>query len=405
MPDHIIHCPDAPLEIIRLLTAHGHSAYAVGGCVRDTLLGAQPHDWDITTSALPEETLEIFKSYHTIPTGLQHGTVTVMIDHEPYEITTFRIDGAYSDSRHPESVTFSSRVADDLARRDFTINALAWNEKDGIVDCYDGISDLGKRMIRAVGVAKERFEEDALRILRGYRFASQLDFEIEQETHRALISEAPRLENISRERVSAEMRRLVTYGAAPRVLRMLEEDKIFGYVFVGAPYALPRISDRIAELTPEFEDRFAFLLYECDKETVRTYLHGLRLSNRQFDDILKLCDRDGLITAQFDDVAYHARRLLAAYGELTERALKIAALYGKDVTALSQQIARARKNGDPLTLSALAVTGKDLIAEKIATGKEVGATLSALLDLVLHDPSMNDRETLLSAARKCAENL
>ena len=164
-----LNCPKEPAEILARLSAAGYRAYAVGGCVRDTLLGIVPHDWDITTSALPEEILAVFADEHTIPTGLKHGTVTVMKNHMPFEVTTFRIDGAYTDSRHPESVTFSDRISDDLSRRDFTINALAWSKDSGVVDCFSGIQDLENRLIRAVGEPEKRFEEDALRILKNGR--------------------------------------------------------------------------------------------------------------------------------------------------------------------------------------------------------------------------------------------
>ena len=180
-PEYIKNC-------IEMLEAAGYSAYAVGGAVRDSLLGKEPSDWDVTTSAKPEETLDVFKNFRTIPTGIKHGTVTVLENdgkkYIPVEITTFRIDGEYRDSRHPESVEFSKDVRDDLSRRDFTVNAMAFNEKEGIIDVFGGQNDLEKCIIRAVGDPEKRFSEDALRILRAFRFASQLEFEIEESTDR-----------------------------------------------------------------------------------------------------------------------------------------------------------------------------------------------------------------------------
>lgn len=392
-------CPAEIREVLTRLTEAGYRAYAVGGCIRDTLLGEKPNDWDVTTSALPEEVLEVFKNEHTIPTGLKHGTVTVMKNHSPIEITTFRIDGAYSDSRHPEKVTFSDRIADDLSRRDFTINALAWNRESGVVDCFDGVSDLHKGLIRAVGDPQKRFEEDALRILRAYRFSARLGFSIEENTRKALISEAPRLKNISRERISSEFCRLTVAKDARTVLEMLEADGILPYIFAGAPYTLPSgdVIARIDSLPPEFEDRIGCLLYGCSRSDAEAWLHGLRLSNKQFRDITVLADLDRKIPAP--DTDYEARKLLAAYGDLTERALSVAALHGLDTQNKASLVKRARESNDCVSIGALAISGSDLITNKIASGPQIGKILSALLDVVLKDPSQNTPEALLSKAK------
>lgn len=399
-------CPKEIAEVLQRLTSAGHRAYAVGGCIRDTLLGEIPNDWDVTTSALPEEVLEVFGDERTIPTGLKHGTVTVMKNRSPIEITTFRIDGAYSDSRHPEQVTFSDRISDDLSRRDFTVNALAWNKENGIVDCFDGISDLKAGVIRAVGVPEKRFEEDALRILRAYRFSARLGFAIEEKTRNALISGAPRLKNISRERISSEICRLVIAKDAYSVLKMLEADGIFPYIFDGAPYKLPSdaVLHRINELPTEFEDRLGFLLRGSSEEDIQAWLKGLRLSNRQFRDIMTLADTEAMVpTAPATE--YESRKLLSSYGDLTERALHIASLHGVDTDQTAAEVARAQKNGDCVSIGALAVGGKDLIAEGIASGAALGKILSGLLELVLHDPSKNTRESLLFEAKSIADAL
>lgn len=401
--DIVLDCPKEPSEILERLSAKGYSAYAVGGCVRDTLLGILPHDWDITTSALPEEILAVFSDEHTIPTGLKHGTVTVMKNHMPFEVTTFRIDGAYSDSRHPESVTFSDRISDDLSRRDFTINALAWNRENGIVDCFSGIEDLEKGLIRAVGTPEKRFEEDALRILRGYRFASQLGFEIEENTRKALISESPRLKNISRERVSAEFCRLITSKGAIRVLEMLESDGILPYILSGEPYHLPPrdVLCRLDTLPGELEDRLALLLRGNEPEAVREWLRSLRLSNKQYGDIVTLADLDGL--SSLPQNAYGGRKLLSACGVLAERMLSVAACHGADVEALMTATRAAAAQNDPVTVGALRIGGKDLITEGIAKGAEIGRILAELLELVLSDPARNTREQLLTEARRLSE--
>ena len=203
-----IDLPDKVTYIIETLTEHGFEAYAVGGCVRDMMLGRKPMDWDITTSAKPEQVKELF--YHTIDTGIQHGTVTVMLSHEGFEVTTYRIDGEYEDARHPKEVLFTSNLLEDLKRRDFTINAMAYNEKDGLVDAFDGQKDLERGMIRCVGVAEERFSEDALRMLRAVRFAAQLDFQIEEKTKAAIKKLAPNIAKVSAERIQTELVKLLT---------------------------------------------------------------------------------------------------------------------------------------------------------------------------------------------------
>ena len=197
-------------EIISRLESFGYKGYAVGGCVRDSLLGKNPYDWDITTNAHPEKTCEIFKDYPIIPTGLKHGTVTVRVGKKNYEVTTFRCDGEYFDSRHPESVGFVNDISEDLKRRDFTINAIAYNENDGLIDLYGGLFDLNNKIIRAVGNSYDRFTEDALRILRGVRFSAQLGFSVEEETLKAMNLLSKNLNKVSVERVFVELEKLLT---------------------------------------------------------------------------------------------------------------------------------------------------------------------------------------------------
>ena len=191
--------PKAVSIILHTLNEAGHEAYAVGGCVRDAMLGRTPEDWDITTSAQPQQVKELFR--RTVDTGIQHGTVTVLIQDGGYEVTTYRIDGSYEDGRHPTQVAFTSLLSEDLRRRDFTINAMAYHPEEGLIDLYGGQQDLENRIIRAVGVPEERFQEDALRIMRAIRFAAQLNFDIEPDTFQAIRKFAERLELISRERI------------------------------------------------------------------------------------------------------------------------------------------------------------------------------------------------------------
>ena len=206
-------------NLIARLEQAGYSAYAVGGCVRDSLLSLQPHDWDLCTSALPEQMLEVFRGEHVAETGLKHGTLTVIVGHVPYEITTFRTDGNYTDHRHPDSVSFVKDVAGDLSRRDFTVNAMAYSDRTGLVDLFGGQEDLARRVIRCVGVPRERFREDALRILRALRFASVFDFSLDPETEEALRALAPTLENVAAERIREELLKLLCGPGAGRILR------------------------------------------------------------------------------------------------------------------------------------------------------------------------------------------
>ena len=210
-----ISMPDKVKEIIRTLRGAGFEAWAVGGCVRDSILGREPGDWDITTSALPEQTKELFS--RTFDTGIQHGTVTVLLEGEGFEVTTYRIDGAYEDSRHPTEVTFTRNLREDLLRRDFTINAMAYSDEEGLVDIFGGLEDLERGVIRCVGNARERFREDALRILRGVRFAAQLGFELEEETREGMRALAPTLQKISAERIQAELVKLLVSPHPERI--------------------------------------------------------------------------------------------------------------------------------------------------------------------------------------------
>ena len=216
MEEYDIRLPQKVNRIITSLQNAGFEAYAVGGCVRDSILGREPGDWDITTSAMPEETKALFEK--TVDTGIEHGTVTVLLEREGFEVTTYRIDGKYEDSRHPKEVTFTRSLKEDLLRRDFTINAMAYNEKNGLVDIFGGLRDLKERKIRCVGDAKARFSEDALRILRGIRFAAQLGFSIDEETKAGMEKLAPTLKNISAERIQTELVKMLI-SRRPELIR------------------------------------------------------------------------------------------------------------------------------------------------------------------------------------------
>ena len=280
--------------IIKKIRERGFEAFAVGGCVRDTLLGRTPGDWDITTSAKPEEVKEIFGK--TVDTGLQHGTVTIIKNRKGYEVTTYRIDGEYRDGRHPDSVEFTSSLLEDLKRRDFTINAMAYSHETGIVDAFDGMGDLEKKVIRCVGCPRDRFTEDALRILRAIRFAAQLGFSIEGETYGAIREIAPNLKNVSKERIQVELTKLLT-SAHPEKISMVEDTGISPYVTGDFPLVFQTERERMAGgtsgpepfsclalLPPEKSMRWAGFLRHMEPDMVRRILKGLKLDNETVDN-------------------------------------------------------------------------------------------------------------------------
>lgn len=268
---------------INLLQSAGFEAYAVGGCVRDSLLGKTPNDWDITTSAKPEDMKSVFADFHCIDTGIKHGTVTVVIDGEPLEITTFRLDGEYEDNRHPKSVTFTSDLGADLGRRDFTVNAMAYSKMTGTVDLFGGQNDLKNGIIRCVGDPDRRFNEDALRILRALRFASALDFEIEEKTAQSLLKNRALLGNISEERIAKELLKLVCGKGAKRILtdfapvlfEILPELQPMYKNSHDNPHHCYDIYEHtliaVESIDSEPTLRFAMLLHDCGKPAVKKF--------------------------------------------------------------------------------------------------------------------------------------
>ena len=381
--------------ILDRLAEAGFDAYVVGGSLRDSMLGKEAHDWDVTSGATPDEVIALFSpDLHVIPTGLKHGTVTVVSEGDPIEITTFRTDGEYIDSRRPESVTFSKNVEDDLSRRDFTVNAMAYNDRRGLVDLFGGKIDLERRIIRCVGDPEKRFSEDALRIMRAFRFSSQLGFEIEKKTLTAAHSMKNGLKNIAKERIGNEFLRLLSGVAAKDSL--LKMGDILDII-------IPKTLDtqrfeKIDDLSRDAILRLAFLLCGASDEEIRDASHSLKLSSKQTQRLMKLSspptekDLENLTEAR-------ARRLLAAYGEDTLAVTEIAThLYQIDA-ASTEILCRVVSEDPPVTLDRLAVNGSDIIKEGIASGRDVGRILSKLLDEVIENPERNDREILLGMAK------
>ena len=261
--------------IIDKLTYHGYEAYIVGGCLRDMLIGRAPSDFDVTTSALPDDILRVFSDMRTIPTGLKHGTVTVLSEGNPIEVTTFRTDGEYLDSRHPESVSFTSNICDDLSRRDFTVNAIAYNERGGIIDPFGGKADIKSKLLRAVGNPEARMREDALRIMRALRFSAQLGFSIEKNTLLALKSTKEGLANVSRERIGVEMAKLITADKPESALRTIIDTGVSSYV-LGDYIPSEQTLSALNFLPTDFFTRFSALLWNCNGERARKILSSLK---------------------------------------------------------------------------------------------------------------------------------
>lgn len=437
-----IEIPKNAKMILDTMHDAGYEAYIVGGCVRDAILGKEPSDWDITTNALPAQVKELFR--RTIDTGIEHGTVTVMAGKEGYEVTTYRIDGKYEDSRHPSEVTFTRDLLEDMKRRDFTINAMAYNEEEGLVDRFGGIEDLNNRIIRCVGEPTERFTEDALRIMRAVRFAAQLDYDIEEKTVAAIKELSPTLKKISAERIQTELVKLLT-SDHPEKIRLAYELGITAVVLpefdrcmetgqknihhmynVGEHtiVALENIrNDKLLRLTMLMHDFGKPATITIDEEGVTHFKGHAALGSKMAKDILKRLkfDRD-TIDRVSNLVKYHddryepspsvIRRAINRVGE-EDFPLLFDIRYADTMaqsTYMRQEklllIEETRKvyqdiidKKDCVSLKSLAVNGKDLISLGIKPSKQMGDILKAMLEDVLEDPSRNTKDYLLEPER------
>jgi len=457
----VIELPKQVKQIITTLQEHGYEAYAVGGCVRDAMLGKEPQDWDITTSALPMQVKSLFR--RTVDTGIQHGTVTVLLDKEGFEVTTYRVDGKYEDGRHPKEVAFTASLTEDLKRRDFTINAMAYNEKEGLVDLFSGAEDLDRGIIRCVGVAKERFSEDALRILRAFRFSAQLDFTIEEETLAAAKELAGTLRKISAERIYAELTKLllsehpgrlltayecdITEVILPEFDRMCETPQRHPahYTNVGL-HSLDtvRTVKRMSEYggtagfsSEEFRYlRLAALFHDVGKPDCRStdtevidHFHGHAEAGA--DSVKKILRRLKADNATIDTVSrlvrWHDYPFVPEERPMRRAMHKIGAdlipllleLRRGDLVAHTEpyrtegpenlrkvwQVFLGIKSREECTsLKDLAINGSDLIAAGFAPGKELGEVLNRLLLSVIEAPELNQKEVLLAEAKKKRES-
>lgn len=442
----MIQLPEKVKFILDTLHCAGYEAYAVGGCVRDSILGRNPDDWDITTSAQPLQVKALFR--RTIDTGIQHGTVTVLLQKEGFEVTTYRIDGEYEDSRHPKEVIFTSNLAEDLKRRDFTINAMAYNEEEGIIDLFDGMGDIERGMIRAVGMAKERFSEDALRMMRAVRFAAQLGYRIEEETEEAIKELAPNLQNISAERIQVELIKLivsphpdklrvmydtgVTKVILPEFDRMMETEQ-------NNPHHCYSVGEHtlhsLLYVEPDKVLRLSMLFHDMGKPETKTtdekgvdHFHGHAvISSELSKKILRRLKFDNDTIAKVSrTVLYHdykmaltaksVRRGIHKVGEdifpnlfavkyadicaqsMFRREEKLA-----ELSELKQIYEEIQEKKQCVSLKDLAINGSDLIAMGRKPGKEIGVILGQLLEAVLEEPELNTKEKLTEYMKRTGE--
>lgn len=427
--------------ILKVLKEHGYEAYAVGGCVRDSVMGIEPKDWDIASNAVPAAIKELFP--RTVDTGLRHGTVTVLFEREAFEVTTFRIDGVYGDNRHPEQVEFTGHLEEDLRRRDFTINAMAWNEERGLVDPFGGIRDIAEGCIRCVGDPSERFREDALRMLRAVRFAAKLGFTIEPDTKKAIAENNDLIAHISSERIREELTGILTSdhpmefmllrdtGLLVRI--MPEVDACFN-TKQNNPHHIYDVGEHSIHAVAAIEAgkclRWAMLLHDIGKAVTRTtdekgvdhfyghavkstemaetILRRLKFDNRSMDIILRLIKyHDREIVPQPSAVS----RAVNVIGEnvfihlLKVKRADMSAQNQEDIEKGLETVGLIERlylelleKNNCMKLKDLAIDGRDLIKAGFMEGPEIGRTLSVLFDRVLEDPVLNDREILMGMA-------
>ena len=430
--------PEKVNTIIHTLQEKGFEAYAVGGCVRDSILGRVPDDWDITTSATPMETKALFA--RTFDTGIEHGTITVLIDKDAFEVTTYRVDGKYEDSRHPSEVTFTRSLQEDLLRRDFTINAMAYNDIEGLVDIFGGLEDLNQKTIRCVGDAMARFGEDALRILRAVRFAAQLGFEIEEDTQRGITELAPTLANISAERIQVELIKMLT-SPNPGMLKSAYELGITKVIlpefdtmmqttqenphhkYSVGEHTLKAIgairADKVLRLTMLFHDIAKPMMKTMDENGVAHFkMHDSKGAEMTKQLLRRLKFDKDTMNKVVRLVQYHEYRMPAEPKNVRRAMNKI----GEDLfpyylevrmadTLAQSEYLQEEKNQniqdvrtcyeeilekqECVSLKTLAVTGSDLIANGMKPGKDIGAVLTKLLEYVIEHPEVNNKEVLL----------
>lgn len=405
--------------IIEKLEKNGYEGFIVGGCVRDTIMGRKPNDWDIATNASPEEVMKIFKK--TIPTGVEHGTVTVMIDKAPYELTTYRIDGEYVDMRHPENVQFSKDIVDDLSRRDFTINAMAYNKKVGLVDKFNGLEDIENKIIRCVGNPNKRFNEDALRMIRAIRFSAKLNFKIEEKTFQSIIKNTSNIKKISIERINKELAETIKFDS--RKLYLLNQIGLSRWLF---GIELEKENLETAEKVETFlknynlnkEDekmlknslKMMFVLKSLANSDLKNILKKLRYSRKDIEIITKLQSifnnkkyqdiiNENMSTKERKTMIKH---ILNESGNILLAKYAIYSIFiekNANPSICFSQFNDIIDSGECFSISQLDLNGRDLIENNIAKGAIIGVLLNAILEYVILNPEENEKEKLLAFAK------
>jgi len=379
---------------IALLEQNGYEAYIVGGCVRNRLLCRRVYDYDITTSALPDEIKSVFKNYKTIDTGILHGTVTVIISGKPLEITTYRQDGSYKDSRHPNSVTFLKDLEGDLSRRDFTVNSLAYNQKSGVIDLFSGQKDLEDRILRTVGRPAERFNEDALRILRGLRFCAQYNLAAEENTKKAMLESYCLLSNVSKERILKELKGIVCSDNTARII--CDYAEIFSFIMPELVFDKRAVS-ALKKLPKSFPLRFCALFSPLDNTAAEATLKELKSDSKTIETVSLLLKNLHAPTNSKPQI----KRLLSRLSpNLFSDLLKLKkALFSQDIYPATCLFNEITKNSECFSLCTLAVSGDDLLSLGFK-GKEIGAILKSLLNEVINDRLPNNFDALIKYAKE-----
>ena len=439
-----IDIPQNANVIIHTLKNNGYTAYIVGGCVRDSIMGRKPHDWDICTSATPDQLLEIFMNYKVIETGLKHGTITIVIDGEQYECTTYRIDGEYSDNRRPDNVTFTNDLIEDLKRRDFTINAMAYNDEEGLIDPFNGVLDISRKLICCVGTPEERFNEDALRIMRAIRFAAQLDFHIDQYTHIAMIELSDNLKNISAERINSELCKTITSKnpaywisnsryilgkVIPEIEDMIgfkqrnpyHQHNVFNHTIQAIWNCTS--TDLIARLAVLFHDIGKPHCYQDGEDGIRYFKGHNRVSADMTDKIMKRLKFDNETRNNVVELVYYHDATFEADKKYVKHWLNKIGVdqfrklldirradikgqkfhYDKEriekVDNIERLLEEVLQEKQCFALKDLAINGKDLMEIGFKAGKELGEALNRLLEGVINEEFENEKDYLLKVAK------
>lgn len=400
--------------ILHMLREAGHEAYVVGGCVRDSIMRRKPHDWDICTSAKPEQVIEIFNHYKVIPTGLKHGTVTIMKNDKPYEITTYRVDGEYDDARHPKDVTFTTSLEEDLSRRDFTMNALAYNNNNDLVDLFGGVNDIKNGIVRCVGNPRERFSEDALRIMRALRFATRFGFKIEENTFAAMKEKKSLLSKISAERINSELTQIIMCEAEDVARILYKAEDILFELFSALRENDGSYINNILHSNKIKSVRLA-LLFDFPEEQLKDILTNLRYDNETISSVLNTRKYGQQILKYDSDkytIEYFLKRIMHDIGyEDTQKALFYCIAYSRAKSNEKQELLFTNMlyvamvindRNECYKLSQLAINGND-IKHFGYKGQQIGTVLNYLLDMVMKGVLENNKPTLLKRVEELGE--